>query len=48
MTFRTNVCKPKMLEFANISTTFKKKYVCDDLRDKDPKIVTINIFSYDD
>ncbi len=44
MTFGTNVCEPKMFGFANISPTFFLKYGCDDLRDKDPKIVTVNIF----
>ncbi len=43
MTFSTNICEPKMFEFADISPTLKKT-LCDDLRDKDPKIVTINIF----
>ncbi len=31
-----------MFGFVNISPTLNKKYGCDDLRDKDPKIVTVN------
>ncbi len=44
MTSGTNVCEPKMCGFVNISPTLNKKYRCDDLRDKDPKIVTVNFF----
>ena len=48
MALSTNVCKPKIIGFANRGPTFIQKYVCDDLRDKDPKIVTVNFLLNDD